>query len=392
MKILHTVESYYPSIGGMQEVVKQLSERLLRLGHEVTVATRKHPERKQNVINGVRVEEFEIIGNEVNGMTGEVEKYREFLLNGKFDVVTNFAAQQWATDIALPILEKINGKKVNVPTGFSGLFLAEYKDYFEKMKTRMKKYDANVFLSDDYRDINFARANGITKNHIIPNGAAADEFLPESKMDIREKLGIKKEEFVILHVGSYTGIKGHMEALKIYLKSKIRDGVILFIGHNNEFFNSSIKRSKKFRMWKLLNSGSNKRVIIKHDFTREETVAAYKCADLFLFPSNVECSPIVLFECMAAQTPFLTADVGNSKEIIEWSNGGKLLPTTIDNRGYSHAEIDGSTKLLDDIYDNYVLREEMGKNGFKAWESNFTWEILAKKYETLYLNLLNQHV
>ncbi len=388
MRILHTVESYYPSIGGMQEVVKQLSERLVSLGHEVTVATRKLPERKQNNINGVRVEEFEIVGNVVYGMKGEVEKYREFLLNSKFDIVTNFAAQQWATDIALPILNKIRGKKVSVPTGFSGFYLPEYKSYFENMKTWMKNYDANVFLSNDYRDINFAKANGITKNHLIPNGAAADEFLPEPKINIRKKLGIKNEEFVILHVGSYTGIKGHIEALKIYLKSKIRDGVILFIGHNNEFFDSSIKRSKKFRLWKLLNSGSNKRVIIKHDLTREETVTAYKCADVFLFPSNVECSPIVLFECMAAQTPFLTADVGNSKEIIEWSNGGMLLPTIFDNKGYSHAEIDKSTKLLDDIYDNYVLREEMGKNGFKEWEHNFTWEILAKKYETLYQDLL----
>jgi len=40
MKILHTVESYTPSINGMQQVVKQLSERLVLLGHDVTVATR----------------------------------------------------------------------------------------------------------------------------------------------------------------------------------------------------------------------------------------------------------------------------------------------------------------------------------------------------------------
>jgi L-malate glycosyltransferase len=35
MKILHCVESYYPSIGGMQAVVRQLSERLVKMGHEV---------------------------------------------------------------------------------------------------------------------------------------------------------------------------------------------------------------------------------------------------------------------------------------------------------------------------------------------------------------------
>ena len=55
MKILHTVEFYHPSIGGMQEVVKQLSERLVLLGHDVTVATTKMSERKESCINGVKI-------------------------------------------------------------------------------------------------------------------------------------------------------------------------------------------------------------------------------------------------------------------------------------------------------------------------------------------------
>jgi glycosyltransferase involved in cell wall biosynthesis len=51
--------------------------------------------------------------------------------------------------------------------------------------------------------------------------------------------------------------------------------------------------------------------------SRIETLAAYHQADLFLFPSNIECSPLVLFESIASKTPFLTTDVGNAKEIIE---------------------------------------------------------------------------
>ena len=39
MKILHTVESYLPARHGMSEVVRQVSERLVAKGHEVTVAT-----------------------------------------------------------------------------------------------------------------------------------------------------------------------------------------------------------------------------------------------------------------------------------------------------------------------------------------------------------------
>ena len=122
MRILHTVEFYPPSIGGMQEVVRQLSERLVLRGHDVTVATTRIPERTASSQNGVKIREFEISGNLVNGLKGEVKRYEDFLLSSDFEIITNFAAQQWATDIMLPLLDRINAKKVFVPTGFSRLY------------------------------------------------------------------------------------------------------------------------------------------------------------------------------------------------------------------------------------------------------------------------------
>ena len=73
MKILHTVEFYHPSVGGMQEVVRQISERLVALGHQVTVATTALPERTEKEINGVKIVEFKISGNAVRGMSGETD-------------------------------------------------------------------------------------------------------------------------------------------------------------------------------------------------------------------------------------------------------------------------------------------------------------------------------
>ncbi len=390
MKILHTVESYLPSIGGMQEVVRQLSERLVAMGHEVTVATSANPDRKFDSLNGVQIREFKISGNFTLGIKGDTENYQNFLLNSDFDIMTNFAAQQWATDIALPMLGKIKAKKVSVPTGFSGFYKKEYALYFENMKSWMKNYNANVFLSNDYRDINFARENGIKNLLVIPNGAAKDEFMAPQKINIRKKLNISKDEFLILHVGSYTGIKGHAEALKIYLKSKIKDGVLLFTGYNNKDFVAYMNRSRRYKVWKMFNFPPKRRVIVTH-LNREETVEAYKEADLFLFPSNVECSPIVLFECMAAQIPFLTTDVGNSKEIIDWSNGGKLLPTSIDSKGFSHAKIKASSKILDYIYNHKEIREQLAAAGHKAWEEKFTWEIITVRFEELYKKLLQEN-
>ena len=123
MKILHTVEFYNPSVGGAQEVVKQVSEQLVKRGHHVTVATTKLAERTTCAINGVHIEEFEIAGNAVRGFHGNVQSYQELLLNSDFDVMMNYAAQQWATDLVFPLLDRLRYRKV-----LGGLIRDYYRD------------------------------------------------------------------------------------------------------------------------------------------------------------------------------------------------------------------------------------------------------------------------
>ena len=165
-------------------------------------------------------------------------------------------------------------------------------------------------------------------------------------------------------------------------------GFSYLLDFKNDGFQNYIDTSRKLRIWKKLNNTGDKKIVVT-TFTREETVAAFKAADLFLFPSNMECSPIVLFEAMASGTPFLVTDVGNSNEINEWSKGGIILPTRIDNKGFSHARIKGSTKILNELFGNNQLRKQLAQYGFNAWKNNFSWETIAKKYEELYINLLN---
>ena len=121
------------------------------------------------------------------------------------------------------------------------------------------------------------------------------------------------------------------------------------------------------------------RYIFTISLTRRETVATYHQADIFLFPSMVECSPIVLFESLASKTPFLVTDVGNAKEIISWTQGGKLLSTTVDKHGLSHANIEESAKLLSDLLHDSVSISEMQTRGYSSWMKRFTWEEIASR-------------
>ncbi len=418
MKILHTVKQYHPARGGMYEVVKQLSEHLIGLGHSVTVATTKLPDEYKPDLNGVNVKEFDITGNFVSGMSGEVKKYQDFLINSNFDVITNFAAQQPMTDAMLLVLDKIKAKKVFVPTGFAAFHVNEYKEYYKKMGSWFTQFDANVFLSNDYKDINYARESGAKNITVIPNGASSDEFSKNNNIDIRERLSIPKNDFLILLVGSHTGQKGHKEAIEIFNSATIKNATFLIVGNKGKCLETCEKQKVKINGDKksLL---AGKKILIQQ-LDRDETASAFGVADLFLFPSNTECSPIVLFEAMASKTPFLVTDVGNAKEIIKWSGGGLLLPTIhgvnpdaslkakiktfikklltgiiklnqTGNYNICRAETKSSATILENICGDKEKLVGLADAGHKSWSEKFTWEKIACEYESLYNRILQQY-
>jgi glycosyltransferase involved in cell wall biosynthesis len=416
MKILHTVESYLPARHGMSEVVRQISERLVAKGHEVTVATGKHPERTSEDINGVKVAPFPVSGKSAIRIFGNPKAYQEFLLQSSFDVITNFAAQQWATDLMFPILDKIRAKKVLVPTGFSALKDPAFADYFEGIRSWMKQYDACVYLSDNYRDIDFARAAKLDNEAIITNAAAADEFEVPSDSRTAERLGIPKDHKLIIHVSGYLSVaKGQVEAVRIFGESQIRNTTMLLIcGEFSKGLLAGLHPRNLARgAWQLLRGRGlsgflpawqiafwihkyrhrNRRLgrqILTASLTRQETVDCFQRADALLFPSWIECSPLVLFEAAASATPFLVTDVGNAKEIISWTGGGEILPgkRLSDREGSVVADVAESAKILDRLWSEPARRATMAASARSAWKNHFTWEKIADRYEELYKALV----
>ena len=373
-------------------MVRQLSERLVKLGHEVTVVTSSQADRTFSNYNGVQIRSFSVSGNAIEGYTGDVSTYQDFLLNetNQFDVITFFAAQQWATDIALPLLTKIRAVKVNVPTGYSHLYTPAYSEYFKKMKSFIKEYDMNVFLAEDYRDVNFANENGVTNKILIPNGAGEDEFGVAPNEEILRVLGVREGDFVLLHVGSFVHSKGQLDAVDIFLRSSLEHANLILVGNKPENFMKQMRRRPFLLVRYLLSHVFGSKKIIHVSLSRDKTVAIYHNADLFFFPSMIECSPIVLFEAMAASTPFLVTDVGNSKEIAKWSGGGWIMPTVSNatTQGFVRADVGGSVKLLNELWQNNSELTAAAKSGHKAWQEKFTWEKIALQYENLYIKLV----
>lgn len=381
MKILHTVEFYEPSQGGAQEVIKQLSERMVELGHEVTVATTRLPERKAKSINGVEIAEFDVHGNEVVGIGGEVEKYKEFLTRGDFDIMMNYAAQQWATDLVFEVLDQIPAKKVIVPCGYSALYNPDFEAYFAKLPGILKRYDASIYLSKRYQDYAFAKKHSVRNLHIIPNGANEREFADLADgVHFRRQHGIKG--FLIVTIGNHTGAKGHAETLAAFELFPY-PATLVIIGKPQEE-DGCLEECQEVSS--QINKKWPEKQVLLLSLPRTETVAALKNADVFLFLSNVEASPLVLFEANAAQIPFISTDVGNAREIAKWTKGGRIIKTLPDERheGNVCADISSAVEHLTKLYENSRLRTRLGKKGRKAWLKRFTWEEITKKYLQVY--------
>lgn len=127
-----------------------------------------------------------------------------------------------------------------------------------------------------------------------------------------------------------------------------------------------------------------KRWVLLLDPPREDVVAAFHAADLFVLGSNFECSPIVLFEAMASKAPFVTVECGNAAEIVSWSGGGVVVPTDKLANGFVRGSLDELVGAIERLMNEPDERMRMAKAGHRAWQERFTWEMLAVEYEKIY--------
>jgi glycosyltransferase involved in cell wall biosynthesis len=391
VRILHAVEFYAPSVGGAQEVVKQVSERLAARGHEVTVATTRLPERDFDALNGVHIEPFAVSGNAVRGMTGEVERYRDYVRGGGFDVVMSYATQQWATDALLPIAGEFDAATVLAPCGFSALHDPAYAGFFAGLPEQLARWDRLVFHSSTYQDVTFAREHGLENIVVIPNGADEREFgIDDEAERARRRARFRSaheggpDEPLLLTVGGHTGAKGH--SLVLSALGRLRnERTTLALVANTPLGRGCLPSCRRRATLARVGSRGRRRALLL-DPPREGVIDAYLAADLFVFGSRVECSPLVLFEAAAAGLPVVTVPVGNSAEIIEWTQGGVVVPASRRD-GLVRGRPADVASAVDALLADPRRRREMGVRARAAWRERYAWNAVADRYEALYREL-----
>ena len=282
MEILQVCPKYYPSIGGVEEHVKNISERLAK-EHEVTVFTcdpsGKLPREEE--INSVHVKRFKSFSpSDAYHISFEMAKE---LKKSEFDVVHGHSYH------ALPLYFSRNAKAkkmVVTPhyhrsghTLVRNLFIKLYKPLGKRIFDRadkivaVSKYEKSLLLED------FGMNED--KVTVIPNGVDLTEF---SSLE-----GMRRNNNIILHIGrleEYKGVHHIIQALPLLDKKFCLE----IVG----------KGPYKAKLMALVDKlGLNDRVKFYEDLPRQELLKMYARAGVFILLSQHEAFSIVVAEALA---------------------------------------------------------------------------------------------
>jgi len=347
MRILQVCPKYYPSIGGVEEHVKNISERLAK-EHEVSVFACDPSGRlpKEEEINGVMVKRCKSFSPS-NAYHISFEMARE-LKKAKFDIVHGHSYH------ALPLYFARNAKtqKFIVTPHYHGhghtpvrnLFIKLYKPFGKRIFERadkviaVSKYEKQILLNDfniDERKIS-----------IIPNGINLSEF---NKLE-----AIPRELKTILYIGRLEQYKGVQHIIQI-LPLLDNDFCLEIVGKGT-YKTNLVAQIKKL--------GLNNRIRFYQDLPRQELLKMYAKAGVFVLLSRHEAFSIVVAEALAAKKPCIVA---NTSALSEW----------IDNKNCFGIDYPIDSNELAKLITE-VIGKEVGN--VKIWD----WDEVARQIAELY--------
>jgi len=326
MKILQVCPKYFPSIGGVEEHVRNISERMTRQ-HEVTVFACDSSGRlaKEEEMNGVLVRRFKSFSPS-DAYHVSFEMIKE-LRSSEFDIVHGHSYH------AFPLFFSRYAKKkrfIVTPyyhghghTPVRDSLIRLYKPFGKKI---FREADKVIALSNHEKDllIKSFKIDG-DKVVVIPSGINLAEFKDLEKVEGKHK--------TILYVGRLEEYKG--------LQYVIQAVPLLDAGMRLEIVGNGPYKEHLIRLTKGL--GLEDRIDFYQGLPREELLHRYANADLLVLLSRYESFGITVAEALASKTPCIVANTSALREWIDNKNCfGIDYPVNIAQLAKSIDEVIGS--------------------------------------------------
>jgi glycosyltransferase involved in cell wall biosynthesis len=222
----------------------------------------------------------------------------------------------------------------------------------------------------------------VEKLKVIANGSSNginteyfDPSLFSNDISLKEKLGIKANNFVFIFVGRLVGDKGINELIKAFeiLQSNHQNCNLLLVGDSEPHLDPL--RPETLR---IIQANDN---IISVGF-QSDVRPFYAISDCLVLPSYREGFPNVILQSGAMGLPCIATDINGCNEIIHDGLNGFLVPVK-----NVTAIVDKMSELLANKVMYKILQQDaraMIKNRF---EQKLVWVAIMNEYNSLICNL-----
>lgn len=248
------------------------------------------------------------------------------------------------------------------------------------IKKNYRKYSALVAITETVKN-EYKKIGVSDKNiNLIPNGVDFERIskFPTTNY-IRKKHNIPPSAKIIISVGRNHPKKGY---------SLIPDILRRILDYGFDVYWIVIGRgSLRIEGGEILNKDRNRLILIeeisfsgkKYDIPSDELIRYYKSADLFAMTSMLETFGIVLIEAMAAGLPVVCFDAPGVRDVVI-PEGGAIC---------EYGNVESFTQAITKI----VAENNLAALAARCREhaSQYSWNIIADQYLTLYKTLLSQH-
>ena len=376
-RILIVSNHFFPYKGGLENFALEMGKGLLKKGIQVDVLTFNYNKLKDKEkiegMNVIRIPCISILG-ETYSLPVFGKKYKtlikEVLLN-KYDTLftnTRFFTISFLGLIYSKILKKNNKnlKYIHIEHGnryviHSNPVVTMIAWLYDQTLGRIIFSSADTVIGISKPCVDFSKRLGAKKTTVIYNSIHTALF-KKKKTNLREKLGIKKDELVIINgVGRLIYAKGLQDT--ITATKDMKNVVVITIGWG--------PYKEKLEAYAKAN---NVKTIFTGILNQKKVIEYLSIADIFINPSYSEGLPTCVLEAGAMGLPVIATDVGGTREIISNKDEGILFkPKDI-------TEVKNNITLLSK---NKKLRQKLGENIKKKIRNKFDWETSIKKIEEI---------
>ena len=406
MRILHITPDYHPAVGGAELHIKELSERLVRRGHDVTVLAMNSRGLVDD--NGNSLKARELINRvKVKRVNNTYELHQRLLsMRGAYRMLglaltrdrLNMLSISPFSPRALWITLRAEADIVAVINWYHGslaaqtclarglrdfalvgmpLFHTEREWTGSPLFTRMLERCDAIAVNTDHEK-RFIEARSSQRNtHVMGAGVEPSLFAKADGRRIRTQYSIG-ESPLVGYVGRMSPSKGVVtliEAMKIVWQS--RPEVRLLLAGSG--LPSTEKCDDEVRTaFAALSEAERSRIVGISRFTDEEKPSIFAALDVFAMVSVAESFGIGYLEAWMCKKPVIGSRIGSTGCVIQNGVDGTLV---------TPGDAEELAKSLLQLLSDHDACEQMGRAGYSKTLAHFTWEKVTDRVEQIYENL-----